>query len=218
MRARPPAPDAPLRRTSGCWETSSVWRSSNRKAKDLLADEERIRGLSRKARGGGPGRPGPRTDLASAVPRASPRAPGRRGPRLPFYFMLANLAEQYHRHRRRRQYEQEERSRAKRSTRRSPARGRRHRDADSRGRRRPRSSASSRPTRPRRRAGPATAQLRLAAAPRARQPALRQPGARRIGDAIAEEMTALWQTDEVRSLRPRSSTRSGTGSGSSSRA
>src|SRR5262249_38657136 len=72
---------------------------------ELLAEEERIRTLSREERAAGEA--GPRSDLAAAV-RALPlerqakvlRAFG-------LYFQLTNLAEQHHRLRRRRQYEAE---------------------------------------------------------------------------------------------------------------
>jgi phosphoenolpyruvate carboxylase len=172
---------------------------------ELLADEERIRALSRKARRAG--RPGPRSDLAEAV-RALPlerqsavlRAFG-------LYFQLANLAEQHHRLRRRRQYEHE---------------GKRSResldaafaelaaagvDGDGLSRAVAESSLelvlTAHPTEATRRTI-LTAHLRLSGLLRELDdPDLSATGRDRIGDAIAEEVTALWETDEVRGLRPR---------------
>jgi phosphoenolpyruvate carboxylase len=68
---------------------------------ELLADEERIRKLSRQAQASG--RPAARTRLAKAV-RALPLE--RQGEVLrafSLYFQLANVAEQHHRLRRRRE-------------------------------------------------------------------------------------------------------------------
>src|SRR5436309_2356105 len=172
---------------------------------DLLADEELIRALSRKARAAG--RPGPRSDLAAAV-RALPierqaqvlRAFG-------LYFQLANLAEQHHRLRRRRQYEHEERI-----PRESLAEAFALLERGGVGRRRLVAAArrlslelvlTAHPTE-------ATRRTVLAAHVRLNEllgelddPALPRSTREGIVDAIAEEVTALWQTDEVRSERPR---------------
>jgi phosphoenolpyruvate carboxylase len=171
----------------------------------LLADEELIRALSRKARA--TGRPGPRSDLAAAV-RALPLERQARVLRaFGLYFQLANLAEQHHRLRRRRQYEHD--------------------------RRPPRESLdaafaalaaagideaeltpaaakislelvlTAHPTEAARRTILA-AHLRLARLLRELDDPDLSPAARdRISDEIAEEVTVLWETDEVRSTRPR---------------
>jgi phosphoenolpyruvate carboxylase len=172
---------------------------------DLLADEERIRDLSRRARRAGG--PGPRSKLADAV-RALPLE--RQGDVLRafgLYFQLANLAEQHHRLRRRRQYEHEGRP-----SRESldavfaelAAAGIDHeRLAQAAAGVSLELVLTAHPTEATRRTI-LTAHLRLSRLLRELDdPDLSTAARGRIGEAIAEEVTALWETDEVRSLRPR---------------
>ena len=198
-------PEAPLRRDVRLLGDILGRVLVEQEGEELLADVERIRALSRKARAAG--RPGPRSELAEAV-RALPlerqsvvlRAFG-------LYFQLANLAEQHHRLRRRRQYEHEGRT------------SRESLDAafaelaaagvggDSLARAVAGSSLelvlTAHPTEATRRTI-LTAHLRMSGLLRELDdPDLSATGRDRIGDAIAEEVTALWETDEVRSLRPR---------------
>ena len=123
------------------------------------------------------------------------------------YFQLANLAEQHHRLRRRRQYEAEERI-----PRESLAEAFAQLETGGVDRRRLAAAArrlslelvlTAHPTE-------ATRRTVLAAHVRLNEllgelddPALPQSTRVGIGDAIAEEVTALWQTDEVRTQRPR---------------
>jgi len=100
-------PEAPLRRDVRLLGEILGRVLVEQEGEELLEDEERIRTLSRKARKAG--RPGPRADLEAAV-RGLPL--GRQAQVLRafgLYFQLANLAEQHHRLRRRRQYEHERR-------------------------------------------------------------------------------------------------------------
>jgi phosphoenolpyruvate carboxylase len=172
---------------------------------DLLADEERIRALSRKARAAG--RPGPRSDLAAAVQALPLERQAQVLRAFGLYFQLANLAEQHHRLRRRRQYEHE---------RRPP---RESLDAafaalaaagvDDAGIAQAAAGISlelvltAHPTEAARRTILA-AHLRMSRMLRELDdPDLSASARNRIADEIAEEVTALWETDEVRSARPR---------------
>ena len=198
-------PEAPLRRDIRLLGEILGRVLVEQEGEELLADEERIRGLSRKARRAG--RPGPRSDLAAAV-RALPLE--RQGDVLRafgLYFQLANLAEQHHRLRRRRQHEHEGKL------------SRESLDAafaelaaagiDDKSLVRAAAGVSlelvltAHPTEATRRTI-LTAHLRLSRLlHELDDPDLSAAGRDRIGDAIAEEVTALWETDEVRSLRPR---------------
>jgi len=172
---------------------------------ELLEDEERIRALSRKARARG--RSGPRSELGTAVRELQLERQAQVLRAFSLYFQLVNLAEQHHRLRRRRQYEHD--------------------------RRPPRESLdaafaalaeagvgdeelvqaarqislelviTAHPTEATRRTI-LQAHLRLARLLRELDdPDLSAAAHDRIGDQIAEEVTALWETDEVRSMRPR---------------
>jgi phosphoenolpyruvate carboxylase len=74
---------------------------------ELLADEERIRELSRRARASGSARA--RAMLAEAVAALPLERQAEVLRAFSLYFQLANLAEQHHRLRRRREYEHERR-------------------------------------------------------------------------------------------------------------
>lgn len=123
------------------------------------------------------------------------------------YFQLANLAEQHHRLRRRRQYEQEERV-ARESLadafRRLERAGVGQTELDEAARRTSLELVlTAHPTEAARRTVLA-AHLRLASyLSELDDPRLPSSRAAEIEDALAEEITALWQTDEVREQRPR---------------
>ncbi len=163
----------------------------------LLADEERIRRLSREGRGGAP-----RVELREAVRALDLEAQALVLRAFAMYFQLANIAEQHHRLRRRRQYEREERTPRESLAEAFELLDRAGVD--------PAERALSlelvmtaHPTE-------ATRRTFLAAHMRISrlladldEPEL--PASRReeIEAALAEEVTVLWQTDEVREQRPR---------------
>jgi phosphoenolpyruvate carboxylase len=172
---------------------------------DLLATEERIRELSRTARTSGTA--GARAKLADAVAELPLERQAEVLRAFSLYFQLANLAEQHHRLRRRRQYEHEQRTpleslaealaRLERSgvTQRRLAAAARKLSLEL--------VLTAHPTEATRRTVLA-AQLRLdGLLDRLDDPALPRSARERVEASIAEEVTALWQTDEVRSQRPR---------------
>jgi phosphoenolpyruvate carboxylase len=198
-------PEAPLRRDVRLLGEILGRVLVEQEGEELLADEERIRALSRKARRAG--RPGPRSDLAAAVRELPLERQGDVLRAFGLYFQLANLAEQHHRLRRRREYEHEDKP------------SRESLDAafaelaaagvDDESLARAAAGISlelvltAHPTEATRRTI-LTAHLRLSRLLRELDdPSLPAAGRNRIGDAVAEEVTALWETDEVRSLRPR---------------
>ena len=171
----------------------------------LLEDEERIRELSRRARSSGSA--AARSRLADAVAALPLDRQAEVLRAFALYFQLANLAEQHHRLRRRRQYEHERRTpresladafdrlaRAGVSRRRLAAAGRRLSLE---------LVLTAHPTE-------ATRRTILAAQTRLDRlldelddPALPRSRREAVEARLAEEVTALWQTDEVRSRRPR---------------
>jgi phosphoenolpyruvate carboxylase len=198
-------PEAPLRRDVRLLGEILGRVLVEQEGEELLADEERIRALSRKARKAG--RPGPRSELASAVQELPLERQAQILRAFGLYFQLANLAEQHHRLRRRRQYEHE---------RRPP---RESLDAafaelaaagidegvlaDAAARISLQLVVTAHPTEATRRTI-LQAHLRMSRMLRELDdPQLSAAARDRIGDAIAEEVTALWETDEVRSMRPR---------------
>ena len=163
---------------------------------ELLDTEERIRALSRAARGGAA-----RDDLRRAVRELDLDRQAAVLRAFALYFQLANLAEQHHRLRRRRDYEREERV-----PRESLAEAFERLEAGGADLAPPPSISlelvlTAHPTEAARRTILA-AHLRLAGF-LAELDDPRLPASRRgeIEAALAEEVTALWQTDEVREKR-----------------
>jgi phosphoenolpyruvate carboxylase len=168
----------------------------------LLADVERIRLLSREARAGGP-----RDEVQQAVGALAPERRTSVLRAFTLYFQLANIAEQHHRLRRRRQYEREHRV-----PRESLAEAFERLRAAGVGDEELTAAAerlsltlvlTAHPTE-------ATRRTILAAHGRIRatltelDEAHLAPSRRAELEArLAEEVTILWQTDEVRSQRPR---------------
>jgi phosphoenolpyruvate carboxylase len=173
--------------------------------KGLFRDEERIRELSRRARA--TGGTAARSRLAAAVATLPLERQSEVLRAFSMYFQLANLAEQHHRLRRRREYEHEQRipheSLAEAFTRLDRA-GVTQRQLAAAGRRLSLELVlTAHPTEATRRTVLA-AQLRLDRwLDRLDDPTLQASAREAAVDAIAEEVTALWQTDEVRSHRPR---------------
>jgi len=199
------SPDAPLRRDIRLLGDILGRVLVEQGGEDLLADEERIRELSRRARRSGTSRA--RAELATAVGALPLERQADVLRAFSLYFQLANLAEQHHRLRRRRQYEHEQRTPPESLAEALAA-------LDRAGVTRRRLAAATRrlslelvltahPTEATRRTVLA-AQLRLnGLLDRLDDPALPRSARERVAATIAEEVTALWQTDEVRSQRPR---------------
>jgi phosphoenolpyruvate carboxylase len=171
----------------------------------LLDDEERIRELSRRARASGSA--AARSRLAAAVAALPLERQGEVLRAFSLYFQLANLAEQHHRLRRRREYEHERqvpRESLAEAFARLERTGVTRRQLAAAGRRLSLELVlTAHPTEATRRTVLA-AQLRLdRLLDRLDDPTLQHSGREGVLDAIAEEVTALWQTDEVRSHRPR---------------
>ena len=171
----------------------------------LLADEERIRELSRRARASG--RSGPRSRLAAAVAELPLERQTEVLRAFSLYFQLANLAEQHHRLRRRRQYEHEQRV-----PRESLAEAFAKLERAGVGKRQLAAVARRISLELVLTAHPTEATRRTALAAHVRldrlldeldDPALPGSAREQVEDSLAEEVTALWQTDEVRPERPR---------------
>jgi phosphoenolpyruvate carboxylase len=167
---------------------------------NLLAAEERVRELSRRAREGGS-----RADLGDAVRELDLDAQAKVLRAFALYFQLANIAEQHHRLRRRREYQREQRT-----PRESLAEAfelLQGVDGAEVARRAQRVSLelvlTAHPTEATRRTILA-AHVRLGSALRELDdPDLPDSRRRELESAIAREVTSLWQTDEVRERRPR---------------
>jgi phosphoenolpyruvate carboxylase len=171
----------------------------------LLSDEERIRELSRRARSSGG--QAARARLSRAVSSLPVERQGEVLRAFALYFQLANLAEQHHRLRRRREYEHE-----RRVPRESLAEA--FDRLERAGVSRPRLLAAGRrislelvltahPTEATRRTI-LEAQVRLDRLLGVLDdPSLPRSARRQIETDLAEEVTLLWQTDEIRPHRPR---------------
>ncbi|HKP17747.1 MAG TPA: phosphoenolpyruvate carboxylase [Gaiellaceae bacterium] len=171
----------------------------------LLVDEERIRELSRRARATGGA--AVRARLAAAVSALPLERQGDVLRAFGIYFQLANLAEQHHRLRRRRQYEHEQRTPREslaEAFQRLERAGVTQRQLAAAGRQLSLELVlTAHPTEATRRTVLA-AQVRLdRLLGELDDPALHRSGREGVESAIAEEVTALWQTDEVRAQRPR---------------
>jgi phosphoenolpyruvate carboxylase len=103
-----PSPDAPLRHDVRLLGETLGRVLVEQGGEGLLADEERVRELSRRARTTGSA--AARSRLAAAVTSLPLERQAEVLRAFSLYFQLANLAEQHHRLRRRRQYEHEERT------------------------------------------------------------------------------------------------------------
>ena len=160
---------------------------------DLLDAEERIRLLSRRAREGAP-----RDPLREAVRDLEPMHQASVIRAFALYFQLVNIAEQHHRLRRRREYELEGR------VPRDSLRDAFHRLGD----RRPGSVSlrlvlTAHPTEATRRTILA-AHLRISRLLGELDVPLVAPAQiDAVAEALAGEVTLLWQTDELRTIRPR---------------
>ena len=197
MAAQHEATDAPLRRDVRLLGDLLGRVLVEQEDESLLADVERVRGLARAAREGGPA-----DDLAAAV---APLPLERQASVLrafATYFQLANVAEQQHRIRRHRAYAHEERLLPE-------SLGESFARLDNV----PREEVTRRvslelvltahPTEAARRTV-LTAHLRVGALlAELDDPLLSQARRAEIESELAAEITLLWQTDEVRSKRPR---------------
>jgi phosphoenolpyruvate carboxylase len=198
-------PEAPLRRDVRLLGEILGRVLVEQEGEELLADEERIRSLSRRARKAG--RPGPRSELATAVRELPLERQAQVLRAFGLYFQLANLAEQHHRLRRRRQYEHDRRPPRESLDAAFAALAEAGVDEAALQEAGARISlelvVTAHPTEAARRTI-LQAHLRMSRLLRKLDdPGLSAAAHDRIGDAIAEEVTALWETDEVRSLRPR---------------
>jgi len=172
---------------------------------ELLAEEERIRLLSREAREGRSA--SSRAELGQAVRGLDLERQAKVLRAFGLYFQLANIAEQHHRLRRRRQYEHEERvpreSLAEAFIRLEQAGVGREALAEAARRLSLELVLTAHPTEATRRTVLA-AHLRLGGLLHELDDPTLSPGVRvGLEAALAEEVTLLWQTDEVRSQRPR---------------
>jgi phosphoenolpyruvate carboxylase len=197
--------DAPLRRDVRLLGQILGRVLVEQEGEELLEDEERIRLLSRDARG--TGSPLRRAELREAVRGLDLDRQATVLRAFGLYFQLANIAEQHHRIRRRRAYEHEQRV-----PRESLAEAfARLQDVGVTAAKLTEAARSislelvvtAHPTEATRRTVLA-AHLRLSQLlAELDDPSLPPAGRKRVEDALAEEVTLLWQTDEVRSRRPR---------------
>ena len=169
---------------------------------ELLALEEQIRGLARVAR-----ETGDRAELEETIGALELERQSAVLRAFSLFFQLANIAEQHHRLRRRRQYEHEGRV-PRESLADAVAR---LRDAgvgdeellEAAARLEVRPVLTAHPTEATRRTILQAHQRLATALRRLDDPELPPSTQRRVRDRIGEEVTMLWQTDEVRSRRPR---------------
>jgi phosphoenolpyruvate carboxylase len=169
---------------------------------ELLALEERIRGLARGAR-----ESGDRAELDTTIGALDVERQSAVLRAFALFFQLANIAEQHHRLRRRRQYEHEGRV-PRESLADAVARLRAAGIGDEElleaaARLEVRPVLTAHPTEATRRTILQAHQRLATALRRLDDPELPQSTRHRVRDRIAEEVTILWQTDEVRSRRPR---------------
>ncbi len=196
----PPAPDSqgPLRRDVRLLGALLGYVIREQEGQSLFDVEERVRQTSRG---------GDFQSVRSIVSALPVDEQGRLVRAFSLYFQLANLAEQHHRIRRRRQYAVERRVAAEsldaafRTLEAAGVTSAQLRDAARR------ISLelvlTAHPTEATRRTV-LTAQLQISELlHRLDDPQLSDPGKRDVEDALAEQITTLWQTDETRTKRPR---------------
>ena len=169
---------------------------------ELLALEEQVRGLAREAR-----ETGDRTELTEAIGKLDLEQQSAVLRAFSLFFQLANIAEQHHRLRRRRQYEHEGRV-PRESLADAVARLREAGVGDDEllaaaARLEVRPVLTAHPTEASRRTILQAHQRLATALRRLDDPELPNSTQGRVREQIAEEVTILWQTDEVRSRRPR---------------
>jgi phosphoenolpyruvate carboxylase len=198
------AADAPLRRDVRLLGTVLGRILVEQEGQELLDEEERIRLLAREART--PGGAARRDELRQVVASLPPERQGLVLRAFGVYFQLVNLAEQHHRLRRRRQYEHEQRvpreSLAEAVDRLRAAGVGDGELAEAAHRLSLELVLTAHPTEATRRTVLA-AHLRLGRLlAELDDPSLTPARRRRVEAALAEEVTLLWQTDEVRSRRP----------------
>jgi phosphoenolpyruvate carboxylase len=205
MAAAHPSPDAPLRRDVRLLGETLGSVLVEQGGRSLLADEERVRQLSQRARASGSA--AARARLADAVAALPLERQAEILRAFSLYFQLVNLAEQHHRLRRRRQYEHEQRT-----PRESLADAFAQLEGAGVGKRRLAAAGSRISLELVLTAHPTEATRRTVLAAQARldrlldeldDPALPRSRREAVEASLAEEVTALWQTDEVRSRRPR---------------
>lgn len=168
----------------------------------FLELEERIRALAREARQGGD-----RAALDETIAALDPGEQARVLRAFALFFQLANIAEQHHRLRRRREYEHEGRAPKESLTdaldRLAAARVAEDELGAAVSAIRLRPVLTAHPTEATRRTILAAHRRIAAALRRLDDPVLPPSRRRRVEAQLAEEITVLWQTDEVRSSRPR---------------
>ncbi len=169
--------------------------------RDLLDDEERVRALARDARGGGP-----RLALRDAVAELDVERQGAVLRAFALFFQLVNIAEQHHRIRRRREYEAEgtvPRESLADAFAQLDRSGVDEVEVQAAGERlRVELVLTAHPTEATRRTV-LEAHRRIAALLTRLDDATPRSERKRLEDGLAEEITLLWQTDEIRSKRPR---------------
>jgi phosphoenolpyruvate carboxylase len=168
----------------------------------LLDDEERVRALAREARNGGA-----REQLGQAVAALDHERQAAVLRAFALFFQLANIAEQHHRIRRRREYEAEgriPRESLAEAFALLDAAGVRDEALQAAGKRlRVELVLTAHPTEATRRTV-LEAHRRVAAhLARLDDDGIPASERQRVEDGLAEEITLLWQTDEIRSRRPR---------------
>ena len=196
------SPDAPLRANVRLLGDVLGHVLVEQEGEELLELEEQIRSLARDAR-----ETGERAELEETIGALSLQQQAAVLRSFSIFFQLTNIAEQHHRLRRRRQYEHEGRV-PRESLADAVARLREAGVGDDEllaaaTRLEVRPVLTAHPTEASRRTILQAHQRLATALRRLDDPELPHSTQRRVREQIAEEVTILWQTDEVRSRRPR---------------
>ena len=196
------SPDAPLRANVRLLGDVLGHVLVEQEGEELLVLEEQIRSLARDAR-----ETGERAELEETIGALSLQQQAAVLRSFSIFFQLTNIAEQHHRLRRRRQYEHEGRV-PRESLADAVARLREAGVGDDQLlaasiRLEVRPVLTAHPTEASRRTILQAHQRLATALRRLDDPELPHSTQRRVREQIAEEVTVLWQTDEVRSRRPR---------------